>query len=245
MAWLYSQHLLGGLFSAKDLLAMATRDAAAILKWHKVLGSIEPGKRADLVVIAGKTGDPYEAFIKAKETSIRLVMINGIARYGMPALMTALRAKGEAIRVGGKTRHIFLEQASGDPDVGSVSLKAARETLRSAFQDLPRLALELEKPKPRQATRALDAPQPVVWSLALDEIQSTGVDQRPRLPFAGPRDFTGPDLQAARAAVLLSSLLQPIELDPLTVADDSNFLAEIAKQPNLPEAVRTGLAKLY
>ena len=28
VAWLYSQHMLGGLFSARDLLAMATRDAA-------------------------------------------------------------------------------------------------------------------------------------------------------------------------------------------------------------------------
>ena len=39
VAWLYSKHLLGGLFSARDLLAMATRDAAAILKWGKALGT--------------------------------------------------------------------------------------------------------------------------------------------------------------------------------------------------------------
>ena len=47
---------------------------------------------------------------------------------------------------------------------------------------------------------ALDAPEPVVWSLALDEIQATGVDLRPRLPFNGPRDFTGPDRVSLRAA---------------------------------------------
>jgi imidazolonepropionase-like amidohydrolase len=75
---------LDGLFSARELVAMATRDAAAILKWHKVLGTLEPGKRADLVVFAGKTGDPYEALIHAKETSIRLVMIKG-SRYSMPS----------------------------------------------------------------------------------------------------------------------------------------------------------------
>jgi hypothetical protein len=34
-------------------------------------------------------------------------------------------------------------------------------------------------------------------------------------------------------------------LDPLTVADDRNFLEEIAKQPNVPEGVRAGLAQLY
>ena len=51
----------------------------------------------------GRQGDPYEALIKAKETSIRLVMINGVARYGVPALMGALGPKGETLRVGGKT----------------------------------------------------------------------------------------------------------------------------------------------
>ena len=172
VAWLYSQHLLDGLFSARDLVAMATRDAAAILKWHKALGTLEPGKRADLLVIAGKTGDPYEALIKAKETAIRLVMINGVARYGMPSLMVALGAKGQTVRVGGVTRRLFLEQQSADPDVANVSLSAARSALTKAFRDLPKLARELEKPKPKQAPRALDAPQPVVWSLALDEIQA-------------------------------------------------------------------------
>jgi 5-methylthioadenosine/S-adenosylhomocysteine deaminase len=245
VAWLYSQHLLDGLFSARDLVAMATRDAAAILKWHKALGSLEPGKRADLVVIAGKTGDPYEALIKAKETAIRLVMINGVARYGMPNLMIALGAKGETLRVGGMTRRLFLDQQSADPDVANVSLSAARSALTKAFRDLPKLARAMEKPKPRQATRALDAPQPVVWSLALDEIHATGIGQRPQLPFDGPRDFTGPDLFAAKASAPLSTILQAITLDPLTVADDPNFLATIAAQPNVPEGVRTELAKLY
>ena len=160
VAWLYSQHMLGGLFGARDLVAMATRDAAAILKWHKALGTLEPGKRADVVVIDGKAGDPYEALIKAKETSIRLVMINGVARYGMPELMGALGPKGETLRVGGKTRRLFLEQETADPDVANVSLSAARSALRAALRDLPKLARELEKPKPKKAMRAaLDAPR--------------------------------------------------------------------------------------
>jgi cytosine/adenosine deaminase-related metal-dependent hydrolase len=245
VAWLYSQHLLDGRFSARDLVAMATRDAASILKWHKALGTLESGKRADLLVIAGKTGDPYEALIRAKETAIRLVMINGIARYGMPSLMVALGAKGQTVLIGGVTRRLFLEQQSGDPDVANLSLSQAKSALTKAFRDLPKLARELEKPKPKQAPRALDAPQPVVWTLALDEIQPTGVSQRPQLPFDGPRDFTGPDLFAARASVPLSTILQPIKLDPLTVADDPNYLSIIAAQPNLPEAIRVGLAKLY
>ena len=134
VAWLYSQHALGGLFDARDLVAMATRDAAAILKWRKALGTLEPGKRADVVVIDGTVGDPYEALIQARETSIRLVMINGVARYGMPALIGALGPQGQTLRVGGQPRRLFLEQGTADPDVASVSLSAARSALRAAFR---------------------------------------------------------------------------------------------------------------
>lgn len=247
IAWLYSQHLLDGAFSARDLLAMATREAAGILKWDKALGSLEAGKRADLVVIDGKSGDPYEAFIKARETSLRLVMINGIARYGMPALMAALGAAGSNWTVGGRRRRIFLDQQTSDPDVATVSLSTARSTLKAALRNIPRLARELEAPRPKSLSRsALDAPEPVVWSLALDEIQDTGVDFRPRLPLNGPRDFTGPERISTRAvAAPLSTILQPIALDPLTVADDPDFLSMIESQPNLPAPVRTGLAGLY
>lgn len=247
VAWLYSQHMLGGLFSARDLVTMATREAAAILKWDKSLGTLEAGKRADLVVIAGKAGDPYEALIKAKETSIRLVMINGVARYGMPQLMTDLGAEGETLRVGGKPRSIYLEQASADPDVAAVTLSAARRTLSEAFRNLPTLARELETPKPMLAKQmALDRPEPVVWSLALDEIRETALELRPRLPLNGPQDFTGPERVSLRAiSAPLSSILTPIEIDPLTVADDPNFLANILKQPNVPEPVRVGLATLH
>ena len=130
--------------------------------------------------------------------------------------------------------------------MASVSLSTARSALSAAFHDLPKLARELEKPKPKKAARvALDAPRPVVWSLALDEIQATGVDLRPRLPFNGPRDFTGPKRVSPRAAAPLSTILQPMALDPLTVADDPDFLRKIANEPNVPDPVRTGLAQLY
>ena len=98
------------------------------------------------------------------------------------------------------------------------------------------------KPRGPRSTRR----EPVVWSLALDEIQATGVDLRPRLPFNGPRDFTGPKrVSPSAAAAPLSKILEPIALDPLTVADDPDFLLKIADEPNVPDPVRTGLAQLY
>ncbi|HOY58663.1 MAG TPA: amidohydrolase family protein [Verrucomicrobiota bacterium] len=249
VAWLYSQHLLDGLLTARDLVAMATRDAARILKWDRAAGTLEAGRRADLVVIDGTSADPYEAMIRAKELDIRLVMINGVARYGVPGLMRQLGSDGQSVSVGGRTRRLFLEQATADPDVAQVPLNEAAATLRQALHNIAELAKDIETPKPAPATRRLlDAPTAPVWSLALDEISSCGVELCPRLPFDGPDDFTGPQRAPsalAKAAPPLSTILKPIRLDPLTVADDPGFLDRIAAQPNLPEAVRTGLAGLY
>jgi hypothetical protein len=75
---------------------------------------------------------------------------------------------------------------------------------------------------------------------------SEGPELRPRLPFNAPNDFTGPERASVRAASApLSTILKPIELDPLTVADDPNFLSDIANQPNVPEPIRAGLANLF
>ena len=247
VAWLYSHHVLHDLFSPRDIVAMVTRDAAAILKWQGAIGTLEPGRHADLCVIDGDDGDPYDALIHARETQIRLVMIEGVARYGVPDLMHALHADGEAFQVGGQARTLFLEDDGGDPDVAAVSLSVATTALARALQALPDLARELEAPKAAHATRlVLDRARRPTWSLALDEIQDDGVDLRPRLPYDGPADFTGPRIAAARASSKpLSELLQPIALDPLTVADDPEFLHRIAAEPNVPAAIREGLALLY
>jgi len=247
VAWLYSHHVLHDLFSPRDIVAMVTRDAAAILKWQGAIGTLEPGKHADLCVIDGVGGDPYDALIHARETQIRLVMIEGVARYGVPDLMHALHADGEKLQVGGQARALFLKDDGGDPDVDAVSLSTATSMLAEALRTLPDLARALEAPKAAHATRlVLDRARRPTWSLALDEIQDDGVDIRPRLPYDGPTDFTGPRIAAARASSKpLSELLQPIELDPLTVADDPEFLHRIATEPNVPEAIRDGLALLY
>jgi len=249
VAWLYNQAELDGLFKAREILAMATSDAAKILKWEKVAGSIKPGARADLLVVDCGNGDPYEGFLKAREPDIRLVMINGIARYGWPDIMGQLVPPDQTIKVGGKTRQLFLKQATADPDVNPVTLSHAKSKLRDALKNIAVLAKTLENPP--TATRSshpLDAPDEPVWSLALDEICDCGVELAPRLPFDGPNDFTGPE-RAPRPIVTrgtsLSSILKPIQLDPLTVADDADFLDLIAQQPNLPTSIRSGLSSLY
>ena len=157
-----------------------------------------------------------------------LVMISGVARYGTSELMSTLAPSDQTVRVGGETRRLYLEQETADPDVKPVSLRTATTTLRAAFRDIQSLAREAEKPT-RVVRRALDAPTAPIWSLALDEIRDTGVDLRPRLPWSGPRDFTGPERVPRRAATVpLAELLEPIKLDALTVADDADSKTQIS-----------------
>lgn len=248
VARLVSQ-MLGGVFSDRDLVTMATCNAAAILKWQDVLGSIETGKRADLLVIDGVAGEPYGALIESKETAIRLVMINGVPRYGIPTLMKQLGVvASEPIRVGGRTRQLFLDQTTSDPDVQLLTLSQAKVSLTDALQRLPELAAKLEQRS--TSSELLFSPavseESTVWRLALDELApTTGIDLRPRLPLPGSLELTGAKRVTPPATQPLSQVLQPIKLDPLTVADDPDFLDKIAMQPNLPESIKQNLKSLF
>jgi 5-methylthioadenosine/S-adenosylhomocysteine deaminase len=239
----------GAVFSDRDIVAMATRNAAAILQWEHVLGSLEQGKRADLIVVSHQADDPYANLLQAKETAIRLVMINGVPRYGLPSLMQSLGAVGEGVRIGGLRRMIFLQQQTADPSVGSLTLKSAAALLRKALSRLPEIARELEQPAaaPRMMLAKLGSQlaQPQEWTIALDELEDSGMDLRPRLSLAGAVEPTGAVRGLERAAALLSQIVQPLPLDPLTVAGDPDFLDRIANQKNLPGYVKTGLQTLY
>ena len=232
----------GDVFSEREIVAMATREAAAILKWEGVAGSIEAGKRADLLVVDGATADPYTGLLKSDETSIRLVLINGVPRFGRSDLMKKLGGAGETVRVGGKPRMVNLREANADPVIGAMTLSAARERLSDALQRLPELARDLERG--RGGPRAVPGGPPV-WFLALDELAETGMELRPRLSLPGRRASTGPALTARAAGAPLSKIVEPLRLDPLTVADDGDFLDRIEAQTVLPSFVREGLRGLY
>ncbi len=225
----------------RDLVAMATRNAAAILRWDGALGTLEPGKRADLVVIEGTAGDPYAALLRASEAAVRLVMIGGEARFGDAALMEGLSSETERLTVGGQPRALALRDPSTDPAVASLTLAEAEATLRDALGRLPELALTLEQRGPElfNPVNPLGDEGPM-WFLALDELGETGSDVRPRLP--GPSGaLTGPSRAAARDTLPLSQLVRPMPLDALTAVDDADYTQRVLAQRNLPEAVREAL----
>ena len=99
-------------------------------------------------------------------------------------------------------------------------------------------------PYARVLRSRLTRPGPPVWFLALDEMEPTGSELRPRLPGASGRTDRSDPATTARA-IPLSELVTPMTLDPLTVADDSEFLDRVEAQTVLPDFVRTKLKEMY
>jgi hypothetical protein len=244
VAWLVAQQA-GANLAERDIVAMATSNAARILKWDGQLGSIEAGKRADLIVVNGRRGDPYQHLLRARETGITLVVIDGQARYGQPRLMARLGKDGEPLEVGGAERLLDLAEALGDPIVGALPLSEARDRLADGMRRLPELAAQMDDPGTAAAMLGTDsATEPGSWFLELDHEPVLGFSSRPQLPFEGTATGVFPDLFLA-AAPPLSEVLEPMELDPLTVADDDEFFDRLAGAPNLPEFVVRELPPLY
>jgi hypothetical protein len=102
-----------------------------------VVGSIEPGKRGDLIVLDGTSEDPYDQLIRAKETDLTLVVINGVPRFGRNTFISSLGAIGEPLTINGQKRTPFLKQDTQDPVVGAIKLSQATATLKEALSKLP------------------------------------------------------------------------------------------------------------
>jgi cytosine/adenosine deaminase-related metal-dependent hydrolase len=64
------------------LWRMATVDGAEVVGLSSDIGSLEPGKRADVVVFGRVGPDPYLAVAESSAADVRLVLIDGEAYYG-------------------------------------------------------------------------------------------------------------------------------------------------------------------
>jgi 5-methylthioadenosine/S-adenosylhomocysteine deaminase len=97
------RHLVAGLKEAeldRLLVEMVTINPAMTVRWDDHVGSIEPGKAADLLVIdappttGGKEGipqSPYRRLIDATERDVDLVMVGGVAQAGTVGVMSSLK----------------------------------------------------------------------------------------------------------------------------------------------------------
>jgi hypothetical protein len=174
---------------------------------------------------------------------VQLVAINGTPRYGTPALMAADGPGLEKLAVGGQPRVLYLTQATADPDVAALSYADAQSKLADALQNVKTIRLEQERVHGPETLAAAPAVRPGHPRLALDEFEHTDFTQRPHLELDGV--MTGPVDRPEASAPPISSLLSPIQLDSLTVADDPGWLEAVGREINLPDYVAPGLRALY
>jgi cytosine/adenosine deaminase-related metal-dependent hydrolase len=106
--------LFGDVLTPERLFRMVTIDAARALAVDTVLGSLEVGKRADLMVIDGYGPAPYDALMLATPVSVRLAVVDGRALYGDIALLTAGPAVPgcETIPVCGSDKFVCAAESS-------------------------------------------------------------------------------------------------------------------------------------
>ncbi len=67
-----------GALTARDVVHMATREGARALGLDTEIGSIEPGKKADLILIDAAGPDPYSTIVYASRgTDVRATVVDG------------------------------------------------------------------------------------------------------------------------------------------------------------------------
>jgi hypothetical protein len=224
--------------SDRELVAMVTSEAAKALQWDAALGSLEPGKRADLIVIDGQDRGRYSQLLHATEADVELVIIDGIPRYGLRGTLDALGIDGEDWTLGSSPRRFNLTDAANTPEIAALTLAEASDRLRTGMASFP-TPPPLAIPEP---IGMAPGARPTRWRLVLD---NDGLEARAHRPLA---PITTAEVIAAywAASIPLEQLVTPMELDPLTVAEDpDDYISRLARQRNLPATVLDGLRAIY
>ncbi|MEQ1505634.1 MAG: amidohydrolase family protein [Myxococcota bacterium] len=118
-----------------DLWQMVTLDASVVLGLQGQLGMLAPGAKADIAVFPWRD-EPYRAVIEAAIDDVLLVMIDGDARYGDPALVAGLEANPawcEAVTACAAARTLCV--AEGDAGTDAIGYAELEATLSLALAE--------------------------------------------------------------------------------------------------------------
>jgi cytosine/adenosine deaminase-related metal-dependent hydrolase len=110
----WSDAHFGARLTTKDLVHMATVNAAKQLAQDTLIGTLAPGMLADLAVYGGDRTKPYDAIVAARPADVRLVMVGGVPLYGHKVLEPAAPdAPGcETIDVCGRSKFLCVATTS-------------------------------------------------------------------------------------------------------------------------------------
>jgi len=209
---------LGGLFTSEELVRMVTSTPAKMLGWDGLVGTIQPGKKADLLIVDGVKGDPFDLLIDTTESDVLAVVIGGRPRYGRMGFLDFDASRQEHVLVGGISYSLDLTEPGSDPLAG-LSLATATTKLSYGLQNLPNLV----PATPTATLMALNMPREPAISIdmELDPMPPGGLIEAFSLAATPP--------------------LQPMTLPPITAVDDPGFIPAIKANPNLPAFLRNAL----
>ncbi len=103
-AWYLNQTIFSNYFTAQQLVEMVTVNNAKACGFDNRYGSIRVGYNAGLCVIEAVTNEPYLSLICARPRNVKLVTVDGMPRYGDPAVLQQLGVTGETTLVSGTVR---------------------------------------------------------------------------------------------------------------------------------------------
>ena len=218
----------GADFTSEDLVRSVTAGAAALPGWEQYLGHITAGSMADLLVIRGADGDPWDRLIDATEREIDLVTIHGIPRYGSKELMEALHSAPdyplEPYSLNGDQKAFDLHAANSP--VNDISFARAVEVLEEGMADLPARAAEAED---KEAALLAGGMELETFTVELDN------EYEP-----------SPDELAALDGALLADVEMPksVPLDTPVVGSEG-YWELIDKQPNIEQGLKDALKAAY
>lgn len=129
--------VFGDVFTIEELTRMVTIDAATIVGFSDLVGSIEPGKMADLLVIEGDASDPYGSLMRARPENVRLVMVGGAILTGDSRLIDLVPPDPacEPLQVCCASKFVCFAEAEGDADKLTQTLSEVTTLLSKALEE--------------------------------------------------------------------------------------------------------------
>ncbi|SDD61718.1 Cytosine/adenosine deaminase [Pricia antarctica] len=236
VAYLVSKnHEAGPIFTDEELVQMVTSNPAKILGWENVLGSLQVGMKADMLIVRGYQGNPYKKLINATEKHLLGVFINGVPRCVQKRILNRFDFDTpdiEKFKIENVTRYIYLKESDPENILDGISLKASQNKIASGLQNLNHLANQLENANGNPLLSAHDNPLQTKWILVPDmHVDADGnVLEESHLEWG--------------AGIPFSELAEPLPLDKLTVIEDDEHFRRMSYHP-LPAYVRKGLPGFY
>ncbi len=131
----------GDRLSYRDLIAMVTTNAAAVLGLADTIGRLEVGFKADIAVFASLDTDPFRSITLATPADVQLVMVDGNILYSDPLIQEVEPSLNECeeVNICGTTKLVCAGEP-GEQNLLDQTYTEIRTILNDGLQELDVIA---------------------------------------------------------------------------------------------------------